>query len=228
MILDQDLDRLADGELSPAERRELLQALESSPGDWRRCALAFVESQVLREEFRALANESPAGGAVERRPRRAAATGGWLALAATLLGAAFLAGSLTNHPAAPDDAPLLASGEEPPMAVLPGPDAVDAAIATRQQRVDQPDPDVVTFWTSDESGGRRSLRAKLVDADELDPRLGVRFRSAIPQEVRQQYEQQGYRFRSRQRYAPLNMDNGRVLVVPVEDLQVAPVSDDYL
>ncbi|TWT85396.1 hypothetical protein Pla123a_02030 [Posidoniimonas polymericola] len=228
MILDQDLDRLADGELSPAERRELLQALESSPTDWRRCALAFVESQVLREEFRALTGESPACATVDRRPRSVLAAGGWLALAATLLGVAFLAGSLNNDIAAPGDAPLLAGGEEPPMTALPGPEEVDAAIAHRQQRVDQPDPDVVTFWTKDESGGRRSLRAKLVDADELDSELGVRFRSAIPPEVRRQYEQHGYRFQSRQRYAPLNMDNGRVLVVPVEDLQVAPVSDDYL
>lgn len=115
-----------------------------------------------------------------------------------------------------------------PTVELPSPDDVQSAIAVRQQRADAPDEDVVTFWTSDDSGGRRSLRTRLVDADKLDERLGVRFRSAIPPEVRQRYEDQGYRFQSRQRYAPLNMDDGRVLVVPVEDLQVKPPADDYL
>ena len=41
-------DRLADGELSPADQRALLAALDDEPGAWRRCALALVEAQVLR------------------------------------------------------------------------------------------------------------------------------------------------------------------------------------
>ena len=38
-------DRLVDGELSEAERRELLQMLDRRPDGWRRCALAFLEQQ---------------------------------------------------------------------------------------------------------------------------------------------------------------------------------------
>jgi hypothetical protein len=42
-------DRLVDGELADAERRELLLSLEQQPDGWRRCALAFLEAQSWRE-----------------------------------------------------------------------------------------------------------------------------------------------------------------------------------
>src|SRR5262245_29020469 len=46
------LDRLVDGELDVAGRRELLNALDEHPGGWRRCALAFLEAQALRSDLR--------------------------------------------------------------------------------------------------------------------------------------------------------------------------------
>ena len=42
---DRRLDLLVDGELSEAERRELLQHMDEEPEGWRRCpALAFLEA----------------------------------------------------------------------------------------------------------------------------------------------------------------------------------------
>jgi len=58
-----DLDRLVDGELSVAEQQALLQRIEET-GDWRRLALAFVESQVLRAEFAEQRPEPPVSAAV--------------------------------------------------------------------------------------------------------------------------------------------------------------------
>ena len=52
---DSRFDRLVDGELSEAERRELLAGLDSEPGGWRRCALAFLEAQCWKQEFGAIA-----------------------------------------------------------------------------------------------------------------------------------------------------------------------------
>jgi hypothetical protein len=54
-------DRLVDGELSGAERRALLESLDARPQAWRRCALAFLEAQTWRKEFRELADERSAG-----------------------------------------------------------------------------------------------------------------------------------------------------------------------
>ncbi|MBS0201411.1 MAG: hypothetical protein JSS49_00820 [Planctomycetes bacterium] len=45
----RQIDRLVDGELSQAERRAILMALDHEEGGWRRVALAFLESQALRD-----------------------------------------------------------------------------------------------------------------------------------------------------------------------------------
>ncbi|MDG2223679.1 MAG: hypothetical protein P8L85_20025 [Rubripirellula sp.] len=61
-ILDEhELQRLLDGNLSSEERILLLHYVEAHPTNWRRIAMAFVEEQVLRNEFAKLqAIESPA------------------------------------------------------------------------------------------------------------------------------------------------------------------------
>ena len=46
-----ELDRLVDGELEEPRRRELLARLEAIPEGWRRCAMAFLEAQCWRESF---------------------------------------------------------------------------------------------------------------------------------------------------------------------------------
>jgi anti-sigma factor RsiW len=44
-----DLDRLVDGELEESERVSLLERLEMEPAGWRRCAIAFLEAQAMRD-----------------------------------------------------------------------------------------------------------------------------------------------------------------------------------
>lgn len=53
------IDRLVDGELGDAERRQLLLQLEHETDGWRRCALAFLEAQSWRATFRPLAASKP-------------------------------------------------------------------------------------------------------------------------------------------------------------------------
>ncbi|HTQ40531.1 MAG TPA: hypothetical protein VMJ32_16010 [Pirellulales bacterium] len=48
------LERFADGELNAEQQRQLLLALDAQPDSWRHCALAFIEAQTLRSEFRHL------------------------------------------------------------------------------------------------------------------------------------------------------------------------------
>ena len=52
-------DRLVDGELSAAERRELLASLDGRPTGWRRCALAFLEAQTWQDELALWPARSP-------------------------------------------------------------------------------------------------------------------------------------------------------------------------
>jgi hypothetical protein len=92
------LDRLVDGDLNADQQRALLTALENQPDGWRRCALAFIEAQTLRGEFRRMAAADEAANQqldVREQPsvifrgvaRRHSAmrTLRWLAIAASLL-----------------------------------------------------------------------------------------------------------------------------------------------
>ena len=54
------LDRLVDGELSPAEYAALLASFDRQPDTWRSCALAFLESQALHTSCRSLVELKPA------------------------------------------------------------------------------------------------------------------------------------------------------------------------
>jgi hypothetical protein len=49
LLDDRMIDRLVDGALPDAERRKVLARLDVEPDGWRRCALAFLEAQSWRE-----------------------------------------------------------------------------------------------------------------------------------------------------------------------------------
>ena len=52
-ISDDFIDRIVDGEL-PRELREAVAILDQHPEGWKRCGLAFLESQCWRESLRTL------------------------------------------------------------------------------------------------------------------------------------------------------------------------------
>ena len=54
------LDVLVNGELPEPERRELLRKLDESPGGWRACAMAFLESQSWKQACGVIAGEQDA------------------------------------------------------------------------------------------------------------------------------------------------------------------------
>jgi hypothetical protein len=66
---DRTFDLLVDGELSEADRRELLSSLDESPDGWRRCALAFLEAQSWNSALGSIQRESAARPTRARRPR---------------------------------------------------------------------------------------------------------------------------------------------------------------
>jgi hypothetical protein len=85
--------------------------------------------------------------------------------------------------------------------------------------------DALSVWVRDETGKPRQLRVPLVDATAMDRQMGLRFQSGVPSAVRSQLEQNGYQVESKRRYAPLWLDNGQPLVVPVEDTKIVPVGN---
>ena len=214
-------DRLVDGELPSAERSALLSSLDAQPDGWRRCALAFLEAQAWRQASVQLVLEA-------NRPSEVTSSSlehkdhsrnqlHWLVLAASVfiaftLGLAF--GDL------PHPTPTATSGSSNSMIAESAPQSESRELP----RTFSPN-DALTLWARDESGRAHPLRVPLVDAAALDRQLGSQFPSNMPANVRDQLHQRGYQVESKQRYAPLWLDNGRPLILPVEDAKIVPVSN---
>jgi hypothetical protein len=218
-------DRLVDGELSEAQRRRLLESLDQRPDGWRRCALVFLEAQAWRGEMQQLvaapsetipATSSLAHGrTIKYWPMRRAAS--WLAIAASLA-VAFTLGLMQRDSGMPMAQHLEPNQHEQ---IATAPAAQPSAPANPQLS----DDNAFTIWVLDEQGQTRALRVPLVDAGTLDRELGLEFEPAIPASLREQLEQRGYAVQSKRQYAPLWLEDGRSMIVPVEDTKIVPVRD---
>lgn len=215
-------DRLVDGELSADERRLLLASLDDRPGGWRRCALAFLEAQSWSEGLGEMVREPAARqSAVEQNsvvrvvppspPEDKQRGFAWVAIAAALL-AAFTFGLMwrSGTPVAVND-----RGQ---------PDAKIAEVIPPPSFQSPGAPDALTLWVRDDTGNPRPLRVPLVDAGTLDQQLGLQFQTGLPADVRDRLQDRGFDVQSKRRYAPLWLENGRPMIVPVEDTRIVPVS----
>jgi hypothetical protein len=208
------LDRLADGELSDADVRELISALDGETDGWRRCALAFVESQALRGDMRGLQTEVGQRSTEPARPAMIWRKQLWsacLALAACLLvafGLGLFVGrdnSLARRSASPPDKPQMLAGEGPARA---------AAVSADGWRT-------VKLNIDDSVQGKsRDIELPVRDMASLDPNWGADDQSAISAEVLRALEQSGHVVTREQELWPIELKDGRRLVVPVEQVEV--------
>jgi len=218
------LDRLVDGELSQSERRQLLESFDERPEGWRRCALAFLEAQSWREEMgqvaRGLSSKtngptSTASSVTPSRTSRWSSVTIWLAMAASLLVAFGL--GLMQHEREPSIAG--GSSESSGQVASVSPPSNPASPGGTKPG------DAVTFFVQGEDGRKRPVRVPLVDASTLDKQLGVQFQTGLPDDIRNQLKDSGYAVQSKRQYAPLWLENGRPMILPVEDTNIVPVSN---
>ncbi len=85
--------------------------------------------------------------------------------------------------------------------------------------------DAINLWVRDDGGQLQRVRVPLVDANTLDREYGTVFQTGVPDDVRKQLKDQGLTVQSKRQYAPMWLDNGRPMVVPVEDTKIVPVSN---
>ncbi len=220
------LDRLVDGELSGKERRQLLESFDKRPEGWRRCALAFLEAQSWREELGQVARgvafetnepKSPASSAARDRKSHWSSMATWLAMAACLL-LAFGLGIMQR-----DRGRSIAGGSSNPSGQVA---SVNPPSNSGINSGTKPG-DAVTFFVKDAVGRKQPVRVPLVDADTLDKEFGMRFQTGVPDDVRNQLNDNGYAVKSKRQYAPLWLENGRPMILPVEDTNIVPVSNVY-
>ncbi len=230
MIDDTQLDMLVDGELSEAQRREVLATLDMEPDGWRRCALAFLESQGWREEMRAISGESVETASSASKPRPA-----WprlrtvLAMAASFLLALGLGLGFDNligrnHPQVPPLHPTNQVAElSQPKESIDAESAADPALdalaesAVPYRYVTLPAQDPV-------SGEAESIRMPVVPQEYLGEGWPYQLPSVLPDRVVQRLRQRGHDVVQERHLVPFQAADGSRVVFPVDQVELVPVA----
>ena len=223
--LSSQLERLIDGELSPAELRTLVSSLDEEPELWRRCALTFIEAQAYSQEMPVLRRslELPQAREMTRvPPRTKPGDNAWLtllAVAASFL-LAFGLGLIAPTFFSRGRQDSIANGNfypsaEMPLAQASSPDLNNLRnIGNVQLVVDGGDPSqsrqVPVFETQQDLSG--------VFADSA-PSIGP--------DLVELLRRHGYEVEQEQRYVPAALDDGRQMIVPLEGYQLTPVGWRY-
>jgi hypothetical protein len=217
------LDRLVDGELNEAERREFLLRLEQSPDGWRRCAHAFLEAQSWRSELRTFAQDAVAETsdtvAAAHRPNRPLAssrhTRNWVtpaAMAASFLAAVGL-GLLWRGAFDPDGSPHTTL--RPP--VQTGVDEPGIPMFTHVA-APQYGTATVSFPAGAEEG--EAMEVPVVAGPGYDEAWLRRQPPVLPPQFVEWLQKQGHRVEYDRRYLPMPLQDGRQLVVPLDQVDI--------
>lgn len=241
---DQHFDRLVDGELPETERHTLLADLDRQPDGWRRCALAFLEAQCWRQELGRVVDArqppsrvtaDPLSKATRPPARRGSKLGARtttaLAMAASFVVALWLGWTVQD---ALDVGRAPGPGPEVIAQSVPGPEAPNPGSASptspSQRAVAARGPWQMVTLSANGPDGQRSQTIDLpaCDRQHLDSRWPETLPSALPPEVLESLQRSGYRVRQHRELMPIEMQDGRRLVVPVEQVELEYVGQPPL
>jgi len=231
MIDDAQLDMLVDGELSDAQRRELLSRLDKEPDEWRALCAGFLEAQSWREGMRVVASESTAEAAAvapRSRPTRRRLQM-ILAMAACLLalGLGIAIDDLAGRPT-PSVAPIPATAQ---VANVSSPEE-----ATDMERLvvpsSEPVPDAtvpygyVSIPAEDPvSGKTEAIRMPVVPQEYLGEGWPYQLPAVLPDRVVQRLRQRGHDVVQQRRLVPFQTADGSRVVFPVDEVELVPVAN---
>ncbi len=228
MIDDEQLDMLIDGELSEAERREVLSQLDAEPDGWRRCALAFLEAQSWREEMQAIPREA----VVQQAPIVPNSRSSWrrfhtvLAVATSFLLAFGLGLAIDDMLGGDSSLPSsmhvveMPPSEETNVAEPPSVPVRDVApeLNVPFQYVAIPTQDPL-------SGESDSIRMPVVPRELLGDGWPYRLPSVLPDGVVRSLHQRGHDVVQQRRLVPMQAEDGRSIVFPVDEVELVPVAN---
>ncbi len=226
---DHRFDLLVDGELSEAQRRQLLLGLDDEPGGWRRCALAFLEAQAWKQQFGAIVREPvpqpPAKRPARRFPRRRHL--GTLAATAARIAAALLVGSLFREMWIPQPAV-----DPRPSQVAGGATGVTGPVVPPAPS-DADSPAVPQLPGTPSSpwrlvGNSQSIQLPATERETVDQRWLQNLPTAMPDDVLRELRRRGFQVQQRRGLLPLRMKDGRPLMVPVDEVDIHYVDNPAL
>ena len=238
---DRDIDLLVDGELSDERRRKLLADLDVKPGGWRRCALAFLEDQCWRQTVGSATEDtkrqptaplsSPEHKTVERQRRRpgavARATGVLMAMAASFFFALGLGSMIWNADQSGHLGGPSGGSQQAAMFGATPTNPQDGQLVHDKEIVLPGQYQTVTITDKRPDGTKRSIQLPAVVQSNIDEALLRELPSAIPPELVQAFQKAGHDVHQTRRLVPFRMNDGRRLVVPVDQLDVHYVSTPY-
>jgi len=241
------VDQLVDGELPDAERRQLLEKMDRTPGAWRQCALAFLEAQCWKQAMgSSILETAEAVPAALARPLAAPVRrlGRWrspAALAAGVLAAwvfGWVAGSgwrpstspapgfLAGQPAAivPPAAPQEARPPVAEVAQWTAPVSVPRGAADTNADPGEEGWQTVTVRVPDPSGlAIREIPLPVVPVSGVDPSWLQP--PPLPPEMCECLRRQGYEIRYQRAIVPAACSDGRCVVMPVDQVEIRYVGN---
>jgi len=230
----RQLDRLVDGELSGDEYRELLEALDKEPDGWRRCAMAFLESQAWRQELGGLQVEERASSAeapdTVTRDRagnlsKQQLAGLLLAMAASFV-VAFVGGTwwrVGKSSTAELDLPVVTrtADESPPTAVVD-----KQRQAPEDERASSHLPaEHLTFIVDHGNGESDQFELPIYEANDSVARQLLQDSPSLPADVEQAIRDSGFQVKRLRQWTPVRLRDGRRAIFPIDRLDITPVSE---
>lgn len=242
-------DRLVDGELNQEEYRQLLSSLDERPAGWKQCALAFLEAQALGHELggyerdggRSAAEGPPhSGDMIDSEPDTITLAGprsggaqlspwGMAGIAASFLAALGIGlwssqsrnGGVANTAGVATQAGLL-SGFRAGRAPTPTSPAFELAGTECQRHL----VNKVTLVVEGPNEKQQLIDLPVVEA-EGDPMEYLALDSAVPTDVREALQRSGHQLQRRRQYIPVRLQDGRQIVLPIEEVEIVQVKPTY-
>jgi len=235
----ESFDRLVDGELSESQRTELLNSLDQEPDGWRRCALAFLESQCWKKELGGLRQSVPADSSAPAPvPRPIKRKSSFFRLPGTLvaMAACFLlalgAGVLWRHSGNSLADVFGPSGHNQIASKTPGQSAtnlLDSQTAVAQASRQSQNASAPWQWVKLSPAGSadsgESVQLPAIQRERIDQQWLQSLASPIPENVMQALRRSGYKVQTQQELMPLPLKDGRRLVVPVDQVELRYVGN---
>jgi hypothetical protein len=220
-------DRLVDDELSPDDCRRLLASLDDEPGGWRRCAMAFLEAQAWRRELGELRHEAD----VRPQPAKANPSRRWvptwqgaLAIAGSVV-LAFCLGVGSAEFLAPRPQEPLAGGNSPPqpesiVEAAPQP----AGNVPRRQHGLRPAGSVRLVVNDEGAEPTDAGELAVYEVNQNVAQYLAEREPAIPLEFIEMLEHRGHTVERHEQYLPIDLEDGRQMIVPVEGYRISPAA----
>ena len=209
--LDRMMDRMADGELSSDEQRNLLLKCEEEDR-WRELALTYVESQVLGGELsqpsflsdvNASSKEMAAPSRNNSKPSR-----DWnvMSLAAAVLLSLGLGYGLGWWWQGDSNLSSLQMAKD--NQTSPAPPIVKNKVQT------------VPYYVSDALNGKRQVTLPIVEASDLGPNWQQQLqRTSLPEDLVRELHSKGMKVRHRRTMEHVRLEDGRVMIIPIDYFQ---------